>query len=235
MRDQPRGPDPSGRPSDPDTGVRVPKGRGPRRRSGSAAVAEPDDNEGAVAVAGRKNDGVVVKRHDQSLTLAKNIDDGVYPDVARLGSLANALKSALGEIGSGLVSGVTEEFRTIEVYARVESGPRFSQVRLGAERRMFCFDCWSRGVCLATGRSPHLDEVARAIDRWVGSSCTTAESTATFSFVTATEIAVAYERGEAVEYRWQRIREWLPTPLLLPFLEAALRRPELRQLLPYAE
>jgi len=53
LRNQWRGPDPPGGLYHPDTGVRVPKWHGPTGRSASAAVAEPTDDEVAVAIATR--------------------------------------------------------------------------------------------------------------------------------------------------------------------------------------
>jgi hypothetical protein len=107
LRHQRRWPDPPNRPYEPYTGIRVPKWHGPTSRSASAAVAEPDDDEGAVAIAGRKSAGIVVNRHDRSLTLAKKIDDSVYPEVARLGGLANEAR-LLAEGSSNNWSPITD-------------------------------------------------------------------------------------------------------------------------------
>jgi hypothetical protein len=158
-----------------------------------------------------------------------------YPDLAAAGGLSNALQTALAEIGSALeVTNLGPGFNSA-VYARVGSGTRSSQVFIRAEERLFLFDFWSRGVMLAGGLTPDLADVAKAIDRWVGSSCTTAELAADFAFVEVEPRAASYERGEEVEYRW---RDYLANmchgfPELVAFAQAAARRRELRQLFPF--
>ncbi len=47
-----RGPNPPQGPADPDSRVRAPRWHGPRGRSASIAVAEPDDDESVVAIGG---------------------------------------------------------------------------------------------------------------------------------------------------------------------------------------
>lgn len=159
----------------------------------------------------------------------------LYPDLISAGGLRNALQTTLTALGSTLnVSGLEETVNFV-VYARVEAGSRFSQVYIAAEERLFLFDFWSRGVMLAQGQTPNLTDMAKAINRWVGSSCTTAELALDFPFVEVEPKAVAFENGEEVEYRW---REYLTNiddqfPELVAFIQAASRRQELRQLFPY--
>jgi hypothetical protein len=164
--------------------------------------------------------------------LAKTTND-LYPDLIALGGLANALQSALREIGSTLPVSELDKDLNLAVYARVESGSRFSQVYIAAKERLFILDFWARGVMLAQGQTPLLDEMARAIDKWVASSCGTADLAATFRFVAVEPRASAYERGEEVEERWQSYISEIAIPELPPFVEAASRRPQLRQLFPY--
>jgi hypothetical protein len=159
----------------------------------------------------------------------------LYPDLIATGGLDNALRAALAAVGSALkVSGLAGAVHFV-VYARVESGPRFSQVYIAAKERLFLFDFWSRGVMLAQGRTPDLDQMARAINRWVDSSCTTAELASEFAFVEVEPAAASYERGEEVELRWQdyvaNIGDGFPE--LVAFVRAASRRRELRQLFPF--
>jgi hypothetical protein len=159
----------------------------------------------------------------------------LYPDLLSAGGLVNALRVALSELGSALkVSGLPETVNFV-AYARVESGSRFSQVYIAAKERLFLFDFWSRGVMLAQGRTSNLTVTAEAINRWVGSSCTTAELASDFAFVEVEPKAAVFERGEEVEYQWQ---EYLATigerfPELVAFVRAASRRQELRQLFPF--
>jgi hypothetical protein len=53
-----RRPDPPQGPSDPDSRVRAPRWHGPKGRSASIAVAEPDDDESVVAIGGHDSGGL---------------------------------------------------------------------------------------------------------------------------------------------------------------------------------
>jgi hypothetical protein len=159
----------------------------------------------------------------------------LYPDLTAAGGLANALQSTLTAVGSPLTVSALDPAVNFVVYARVESGPRFSQVYIAAKERLFLFDFWCRGVMLAQGQTPDLGDTARAINRWVGSSCTTAELAADFAFVAVEPAAASYENGDVVEERW---RDYLAGigerfPELVAFVQAASRRRELRQLFPF--
>jgi hypothetical protein len=159
----------------------------------------------------------------------------LYLDVVAAGGLGNALQAALAEVGSRLQTSELNKAINFVVYARVELHPRFSQVYIGAKERLFIFDCWSRGVMLAQGSTPCLDELARAIDRWVASDCTVGALSSEFGFVRAQSDAGVYERGEEVAERW---RDYLSHiggrfPELAEFVRAAAARPELRRLFPF--
>jgi hypothetical protein len=158
-----------------------------------------------------------------------------YPDLIKQGGLANALGAALRQIGSYLSVSESDTAVRFIVYARVESGPRFSQVFIGAETRMFSFDFWNRGVCLAHGATPEILDMARSIDKWIASGCTTTELASGFPFVRVEPEATAYERGEEVEMRWQQYLTSLGKtfPELTTFITAAAAEPKLRQLFPF--
>ena len=159
----------------------------------------------------------------------------LYPDVVAAKGLANALRAALNSIDSGLE--VTRQDTAVNsvAYAQVVSGLRSSQVFIAANERFFLFDGWNHGVKLIDGATPDLAELAKAINRWVGSDCTAATLGSEFEFVTPDKRAVVYERGGEVDDHWQNypsyINEHLPE--LTEFVTAAARRDELRQLFPY--
>lgn len=167
------------------------------------------------------------------MEVAKNIPE-LYSDLIERGGLANALQAAMREVGSSL--SVSELDKSVPfVYARVESGERFSQIYIGARMRMFSFGFWKRGVWLAHGATPKIQDVARAIDKWIASLCSTSELASAFRFVQVEPTAVAYERGEEVEMRW---RQYLATsgerfPELTAFVTAAAAESRLRQLFPF--
>jgi hypothetical protein len=168
------------------------------------------------------------------MEVAKDITD-LYPDLVEQGGLANGLRAALREIGSDLpVSELDKSVRFV-VYARVESGSRFSQIYVGAQTRIFTFDFWNRGACLAHAATPEILQVAQSIDKWIAARCTTAELASAFHFVRVEPRAAAYERGEEVEIRW---RDYLASlgatfPELTAFVTAAAAEPKLRQLFPF--
>ena len=108
----------------------------------------------------------VLQKKTAVAILAKTIND-LYPDLIALGGLEKALQSALREIGSALTVSELDKDLSLAVCACVESGSRFSQVRVAAVERLFFLDFWARVVMLAQGQNPRMDEVARAIDKWV--------------------------------------------------------------------
>jgi hypothetical protein len=174
----------------------------------------------------------VLQKETAVAILAKTTND-LYPDLIALGGLENALQSALRGIGSALSVSELDKDLCLAVCTYVKSGSRLSQVYVAAEEQLFIFDFWARGVYLAKGQTPRLDETARAIDKWVASSCSTADLAAAFRFVVVEPKAAAYERGEEVEDRWRSYINGIGFPELAPFVEAASRRPQLRQLFPY--
>lgn len=168
------------------------------------------------------------------MEVAKDISS-LYPDLIEQGGLVNALQATLLKIGSSLcVSGLDPSLQFV-VYARVGLRGRFSQIYLGAKIRMFSFDFWNRGVCLAHGATPDIQDMAAAIDRWVVSGCSTGELARDFCFVQAEAYAATYERGEEVELRWQNYLKSLGEcfPELTAFVTAAAAEPKLRQLFPF--
>ncbi|HKE55328.1 MAG TPA: DUF6193 family natural product biosynthesis protein [Pyrinomonadaceae bacterium] len=168
------------------------------------------------------------------MEIAKDIPE-LYPDLIEQGSLANALQAALRKIGSSLSISDLQKSVSFIVYARVESGHRFSQIYLGAKTRMFSCDFWNRGVSLAHGATPEIMELARAIDKWIAFGWSTGELASAFHFVQVKPTAATYERGEEVEMRW---RQYLASvgerfPELTAFVSAAAAEPKLRQLFPF--
>lgn len=88
----------------------------------------------------------------RDIELAKEIPE-LYPDLIEQGGLANALRAAMRLLNSS--SSVSEFDKPAPVYACVELGERFSQVYIAAKLRIFVFDFWNRGVCLAHGITPN--------------------------------------------------------------------------------
>lgn len=163
---------------------------------------------------------------------AKDIPE-LYPDLIEQGGLANALQAALRKIDSSL--SVSELDLVPVVYARVQSGERFSQIYIAAKTRMFSFDFWNCGVSLAYGTTPDILEMARSIDKWITSGYATGDLASTFRFVQVQPTAATYERGEEVEMRWRVYLVSLGErfPELMAFVTVAAAEPKLRQLFPF--
>lgn len=168
-----------------------------------------------------------------SRNLIEKYPQTLYPDLIRAGGLTKALQSALTDVGSPLVVSSSAMFGGFPAYARVEAKPRFSQVYIAAEERLFLFDFWAHGVMLAKGQTANLSEMARAIDKWIGSSCSTDELRASFDCVTIDPNAQAYEQGNEVEEKWRFYLERGTRSELAAFVQAAYRHPQLNQLFPY--
>lgn len=157
-----------------------------------------------------------------------------YPDVIACGSLQAALQEALIVAGSELHVSSSGGFLST-TYARVESGPRFSQVYLAAKERLFLPDFWAHGVDLGTGETPDLALLAVAIDSWVsGSLQTTLEMGERFDWFAARPCARAFETGTEVEWEWLRLLDDShASPATQALIHRAAREPVLRRLFPY--
>jgi hypothetical protein len=158
-----------------------------------------------------------------------------YPDVAAAGDLRTALQAAFDAVGVQHVASPG----WLRVGAKVSTGDRHANLLAAMNERLFLFDCWMRGVRMATGSSVDLNEIAAAIATFL-SGARVRQLVTAWPFVETWEFAEAFERGEpdAIAVRWQQYLE-IPPPRarhmvdLHEFLTAAAREPELRALLPF--
>ncbi|MCL4295874.1 MAG: hypothetical protein KJ077_09115 [Anaerolineae bacterium] len=173
--------------------------------------------------------------------LLKQVDKEFYPDLVAAGGLPLALKNALDGFGQILPVNTVTDVNFIP-YARAEEGSRFSQVYIAAGKRLFLFDFWSQGVVFAHGESNNLSDVAQAIYIWIKEKASIETMQNRFNFFVPTEAGKAHEAGTIVEHQWQglltrwkeeekHIPKSYPSPR--PLIEAAMQRPELRQLYPF--
>lgn len=171
----------------------------------------------------------------------KEIDAKFYPDIAEVGSISIALSKSLTDIGSSLVADATE-VNGFMPYAKIEKDSRFSQISLAGGERLFLFDFWSEGVVFGSGSSSELSDVARAIHTWIAEKPTIEKMSSLFAFFSPTERGKAHEAGVIVEHQWQTLLfGWryqekdfsAPDRVPTPLIEAAMKRPVLRQLYPY--
>ncbi len=123
------------------------------------------------------------------------------------------------------------------VGARIGDAHRHTNVVMGIRERAFTMDFWlSSGVRMAHGNTPALPMVAAATQAWQ-SGVPVRDLNAAWPFVRFSELAEAHERGEAVEYTWQRHHD---NPQQAPhlarlhtFIALAIQEPRLRALLPF--
>ncbi len=170
--------------------------------------------------------------------VSKSLDNmkGIYPDLVLAGGLNNALQIELKQIGSKLtVTGLEDSPEDFLVYARVETHHRFSQIYMAAEYRMFSFDFWRNGVCLANGTTDNIGLLAEVLEFWNNSICSTKELSKKYKFVSPNEEAEVFEEGREVEVRWESLMEWIPKefPELTEFLNEAYSNEKLRMLFPF--
>ncbi len=168
------------------------------------------------------------------MELAKQIPDH-YPDLIQQGGLAKSVQAILGQIGSSLSVSLPEGLVSFITYARIERGDRFSQISVASSERLFLFDFWNLGACLADGCTPVLGEAVRAINTWISSDCRTEVLATTFDFVRVSLHAAASESGREVEHRWQDYL-WSKGngyPELEAVVIAAAAEPTLRLLFPF--
>lgn len=160
----------------------------------------------------------------------------LYPDVVAAGGLPGLLQDTLSDIGSDLEVTDAGTFQSyFPAYSIVIQGARFSQLYMATEERLFLSDFWNRGVLLANGSTPDLEATAGAMDHWTTTLCRASELEERFEFVTPTEDAEIYEKGQEVEHSWQQYLSYVPKefPELAEFVREAATHQELRQLFPY--
>ncbi|MER6672831.1 DUF6193 family natural product biosynthesis protein [Streptomyces sp. NPDC000983] len=160
----------------------------------------------------------------------------LYPEVARAGSLRNALQAAAERSGHRLLVELTESPGWRHVAAQVAVGGRSVTVVTAEQERCFSVDCWAGGVHMATGVTDELSEVVGVMEAWPRAT-RVRELVAAWPYLRTWELAEAHELGEAeaVSVRWRQMRESAvrrQDHVLSDLLEAAYEQPRLRALSP---
>jgi hypothetical protein len=170
--------------------------------------------------------------------LSSQINKDLYPDVVEAGGVPMALAKALADLPGALQVSTLENSTT---YARVADGARSSQLSIALHERLFLFYFGSEGVGYGNGKSSILTEAAQAIHFWITQKPSIAVMERRFEVFKSSEAGKAHETGQIVGYQWdsllytwrQRERDspyrWSP----LPVIQAARKRPDLRQLFPF--
>ncbi|WP_326628094.1 MULTISPECIES: DUF6193 family natural product biosynthesis protein [unclassified Streptomyces] len=163
-------------------------------------------------------------------------DPLLYPEVAAAnGSWVASLRHAAADmhVDLGTVRGsesATDSWRLI--VASVHASRGSFVVTLGQQERAFGIRIWWTGVGeAACGRTTELQTVVNIAHAWqVGTSV--AELRTRWPFLKIDELTLAHERGEAVAFKWQLVRNAPDRLIDHDIVEAAYANPLLRSLFP---
>lgn len=155
----------------------------------------------------------------------------LYPEIDAAGSLGNALNQAFEKMGSTLRVSVGEKMSVY--YARIEHGPKFSQVYVAEAEKCFLPDFWRDGVMLGQGKTDHIDLLAECLNFWLSSNGNTRDLAEKFSFVKPSPKAVAFDEGNEVAYTWNRILHDPSDNALKGFVALAIQDKTLSALFPF--
>lgn len=158
----------------------------------------------------------------------------MYPELENVGGLHNAIDIELKKLNSTLRVSQDSELDKIPLtYARIENGPRFSQVYIGAEEKIYLPDFWKEGVCLAKGQTKDISELAQVLEFWLCKEISTKELADKFSFVLPNNNAFAFDDNKEVEYTWNLILKDQSRTELNAFLKLAINDDILNKLFPF--
>ncbi|MYW69785.1 hypothetical protein GTY65_37860 [Streptomyces sp. SID8379] len=163
-------------------------------------------------------------------------DPLLYPEVAAAdGSWVEAFRNGAADMGVdlGTVSGTesaTDSWRLI--VASVDASRGSVVVTLGRQERAFGIRIWWTGVGeAACGRTTQLRTVVDIAQAW-RTGASVRELGDRWPLLEIDELTLAHERGEAVAYAWQLVRNAPDRLIDHGIVEAAYANPRLRSLFP---
>ncbi|MEO5685383.1 MAG: DUF6193 family natural product biosynthesis protein [Chitinophagaceae bacterium] len=157
-----------------------------------------------------------------------------YPEIEKVGGLANAINFEFEKLNSALKVAVDEHYDEIPVtYAKVEKGNKFSQIYIATEEKLYLPDFWLDGVCLAHGSIASLSDLAQAVHYWLTQKVTTQELSERFNFVQPNGKAEAFDKNKEVEYTWMSLVSEDDSLGLKEFIDLASTDELLNKLFPY--
>lgn len=158
----------------------------------------------------------------------------MYPELKKVGGLANAINLEFEKLHSSLKVVVDKNYDKIPVtYARVENGNKFSQIYLAAEKKLYLPDFWRDGVCLAHGSINSTSDLAQAVQYWLTQNVSTQELSKQFSFVQPNDKAKAFDENKEVEYMWKCLVSEDDSLGLKEFIDLASKDEYLNKLFPF--
>ena len=161
----------------------------------------------------------------------------LYPDVRDAGSLRMLLRAELLQRADAGACAFLEDAAAHSPYwAFCRTAQRDANIACAAQERLFLASFWERGVELARLQTTSLDALTAALLAWFGDGCNASVLQRRVAGASILDHAAAYEAGaEAyVDYRWtQLLSDETGAPGFAELVDAAAKRPELRQLLPF--
>jgi hypothetical protein len=166
----------------------------------------------------------------------------LYPETVGRG-LSAALQDELDLLGVGNELRATWLHPSNQGWTSVERGQRNAQMCCALAERLFMLTLRGEGIIYFELQTDSLPETALGISVWLSDPPPSVKETEErCPFMHATAEASAYEGGEAIELKWQRLlMDGLPHSYqallremgLVPLIERAAAEPRLRQLYPY--
>lgn len=160
----------------------------------------------------------------------------LYPDIQAAGGLGPALAAEFARLGGQIgVHGFGSGSCAWAVPTQAEGKSRRSRLSLATEERLFQFDFWADDVEIGWGTGKDLTPVAETVVAWLTQGLSAADMEDRFPLFVAAGGTREFETGDLVEYAWAKLDRWAARDWsrMTPLIEAAKRRPELRQLLPF--
>ncbi|HEX8465592.1 MAG TPA: DUF6193 family natural product biosynthesis protein [Abditibacterium sp.] len=172
------------------------------------------------------------------ISLKRNeLFDQLYPDVVEHGRLRLLLKHLMPQMNVQLQTG---DDKSDWLATTLDGKYGKSQIYMAAEKRLFLFDFWQKGVVLAEGRTDSVERVLLALHELLEKGVSPLELTACFDYVTPHENAAAFYQGPQfqVALQWETLDRRLIDEsgrmgALHSLLQMARQHPRLSQLFPY--
>ena len=156
----------------------------------------------------------------------------LYPELTKAGGLCIGLNNTLESIGSEIRVRNDQMEELSFAYARVEKNNKFSQIYIASEEKLFLSDFWKDGVCLANGKTEEITEIAKSLDYWLKNDVSTKKLSTKFKFIQPNEKSESFDRGNEIEYTWNKILE-NGFNELNQFIELAINDDTINKLFPY--
>ncbi len=174
-----------------------------------------------------------LKSHIKEL-MSKNFGPEMYPELKKVGGLANAMNNEFERLGSLLRVVNDETIRKLPMtYARVENASKFSQIYIAAKEKLYLPDFWRDGACLAHGATDNISDLIKAIDYWLNQDISTQDLALQFSFVNPSDKAVHFDNNKEIEYAWNNLATEDDDKGLKEFIDVASKNEVLNKLFPF--